>query len=121
MYVGQGGVIRFVRSSLSFLGSLFFFLVDCFGWMESVNVTVVLQEAGDADSGPAPDPRCKLIISSFLALSHLLDCLICTRNTMSIVLLLQMIGGCGSWGEAGGFGGLIYIRVSVEGQGVGII
>ena len=63
--------------------------------------------------GPAPDPKCKLIISSFLTLPHLLDCLICTRNSMSIVLLLQMMGG----GIAGGW--LIYIKV--VGQGVGII
>ena len=49
--------------------------------------------------GLAPDPKCKLIISSFLTLPHLLDCLIYTRNTKSIVLLLQMmrdaIGGRG--------------------------
>ena len=29
---------------------LCFFLVDCFGQMESINVNGVLQEAGDADS-----------------------------------------------------------------------
>ena len=38
--------------------------------------------------GPAPDPKCKLNISSFLTLTHLLDCLICTRYSVSIVLLL---------------------------------
>ena len=43
--------------------------------------------------GPAPDPKGKLIISSFLTLAHLSDCLICTRNAVSIVLLLQMICG----------------------------
>ena len=31
-------------------GFFVFFLVDCFGQMESINVTGVLQEAGDADS-----------------------------------------------------------------------
>ena len=36
----------------------------------------------------AVDPKCKLNISSFLTLSHLLDCLICTRNSVSTVLLL---------------------------------
>ena len=41
---------------------------------------------------PAPDPKCKLIISSFFTLSHLLDCLFCTRNAISIAL---MIGGLG--------------------------
>ena len=51
--------------------------------------------------GPAPDPKCKLSISSFLTLPHLLDCLICTRNTMSIVFLLQMMGD-GIGGEGGG-------------------
>ena len=62
--------------------------------------------------GPAPDPKCKLIISSFLTLPHLLDCLIFTRNAMSIVLL-QILGGWNRWGW------LIYIRVWVGGQGVG--
>ena len=38
--------------------------------------------------GPAPDPKCKLNISSFLMLSHLLDCLISTRNSVSNLLLL---------------------------------
>ena len=42
--------------------------------------------------GPTPDSKCKLNISSFFTLTHLLDCLICTRNFMSIVLLLQMEG-----------------------------
>ena len=65
--------------------------------------------------GLPPDPECKLIISSFLTLTHLLDCFICTRNAMSIVLLLQMVGGWDRWGW------LIYIRVWVEGQGAGII
>ena len=41
--------------------------------------------------GPAPDPKCKLNISSFLALRHLSDCLICTRNSVSIVFLLEMV------------------------------
>ena len=46
---------------------------------------------------PAPDPKCKLNIS-FLTLPHLPDCVICTRNSMSIVLLLQMVGGWDRWG-----------------------
>ena len=44
---------------------------------------------------PAPDPKCTLNISSFFTLSHLSDCLICTSNSMSIVFLLQMVGGMG--------------------------
>ena len=46
---------------------------------------------------PAPDPKCKLNISSFLKLPHLLDCLISTWNSVSIVLLLQTMGGCDMW------------------------
>ena len=34
------------------------------------------------------DPKCKLNISSFLTHPHLLDSLICTRNSVSIVLPL---------------------------------
>ena len=48
--------------------------------------------------GPASGPKCKLIMSSFFTFPHLLDCLICTRNAMSIVLLLQMMGG---WDRSG--------------------
>ena len=38
------------------------------------------------------DPKCMLTISPFLLTPHLLDCLISTRNAMSIVLLIQLIG-----------------------------
>ena len=53
--------------------------------------------------GPAPDPKCKLIISLFLTLPHLLDCLICTGNATSIILLLKIVGdgiggGWDRWG-----------------------
>ena len=47
--------------------------------------------------GPAPDPKCNLSISSFLKLSHLLDCLIFTMNAMSVVSLLQMMVGGDKW------------------------
>ena len=72
--------------------------MDCFGQMEAINVALVLQEVGDAESGPAADPKCRLIMSSFLTLPDLLDCLICTRNAMSIVLLLQVMGEWDRWG-----------------------
>ena len=36
--------------------------------------------------GLTPDPKCKLNISSFLRLIHLLDSLICTQNSVSTVL-----------------------------------
>ena len=63
-----------------------------------------------------PDPNCNLIITSFLTLPHLLVCLICTRNAISIVLLFQMMRG---WDRLAGW--LIYIKVWVRGQGVVII
>ena len=69
--------------------------------------------------GPTLDPKCKLNILSFLTLPHLLDSLICTRNFVSIVLLLAMLGGGG--GDGIGVGWLIHISVWVGGQGVGII
>ena len=59
--------------------------------------------------------KCKLNISSFLTLPHSSDCLICTRNYVSIILLLWMMGD----GIGGGW--LLHIRVWVGGQGVGII
>ena len=65
--------------------------------------------------GSAPDPKCKIIISSFLTLLHLLDSRICTKNVPFIVLLLQMMG------DGIGRGWLNYIRVCVGGQGLGII
>ena len=53
---------------------------------------------GMLTQGPTPDPKCKLNISSFFTLPHLLDCLISTRNAMSIVLLLQIMKGEDRWG-----------------------
>ena len=66
--------------------------------------------------GHAPDPKCKLNISSFLTLPHVLDCLICSRNSVSIVLLLSMM-----WDGIGGGGWLIHIRVWMLEQGVHIM
>ena len=60
--------------------------------------------------GPAPDPKCKLNISSFLTLPHPSDCLICANDIMMIVLLLEIMRGCEGWGV-----------VWVGGQMVGII
>ena len=39
----------------------------------------------------APDPKWKLNISSFPTLPLLLDCLICARNSMCILLLLLKV------------------------------
>ena len=49
MYIGEGIMIPFVGTRISFLGSLFF-SGYLFGRMELINVGGVLQEAGDADS-----------------------------------------------------------------------
>ena len=43
--------------------------------------------------GAAPAAKCKLNISSFLTLPHLLDFLICTSNSICITLLLYIIRG----------------------------
>ena len=63
--------------------------------------------------GPTPDSKCKLIISPFLTFPHLIDCLICTRNVMSVVLSLElMVGSAGlHWGC------LIHIRVWMRQRG----
>ena len=50
--------------------------------------------------GPVPCPKGKLNISPFLKLPHLLDCLISTSNSVSIVLLLQMMR---AWDRSGEF------------------
>ena len=47
--------------------------------------------------GPKSDPKSKLIISPFLTLPGLLNCLIFTRNDMSTVLLLPLMGGWAKW------------------------
>ena len=54
---------------------------------------------------PAPDSKYKLNISSFLTLPHLLDCMICTRNSVSIVLL-SMMGVWDRWGMVDSYQGV---------------
>ena len=46
----------------------------------------------------APDCKCKLKISSFQTLLYQLDCLVCAKDIMAIVLLLQMMTGWKKWG-----------------------
>ena len=48
--------------------------------------------------GAAPNPKCKLNISSILTLPHPSNCLFCANDIMIIVLLLQIIGD----GKVGG-------------------
>ena len=69
-------------------GIFLFFLAICFGgWNQQLQL-VSSRRQGVLTQGPAQDPKSKLNISSFLTLLHLLDCLICTRNSVLIVLLL---------------------------------
>ena len=64
--------------------------------------------------GPASNSNCELNIT-LLTLPHPLHCLICVKDIMVTVLLLQVMEGCEGWGW------FIYVRVWVGGQGVGII
>ena len=57
--------------------------------------------------GPAPGPKCELIITSFLTLAHPLHCPICAKDIVVIVLLLQMMGDEKIGGEGGGGGSLM--------------
>ena len=88
---------RTVTHNFLEVGSHFWIL--CFSWlfgeMESIMWLLSSRRQGMLTQGSAPDPKCKLIISSFLTLLHLLDYLICTRNAMPIALLLQMMGVMG--------------------------
>ena len=77
---------------------------------------VSCRKQGMLTQGPAPDPKCKLVISSFLTLPRLLDFLICTRNAMFIVLLLQTMLGCDRW-EGGGGGHWFILRCGLGDRG----
>ena len=70
---------------------------------------------GMLTQGPTTDLKCKFNISSFLTLPHPLDCLICAKDRMVIVRLLQQMGD----GKVGPW--FIYISVWMEGLAVGII
>ena len=67
---------------------------------------VSCRRQGMLTQGPSPDPKCKLNISSFLTLPHLLDCLICTRNFVFFVLLLWMMEGWKRWGMVDSYQGV---------------
>ena len=58
---------------------------------------VSCRKQGMLTQGPAPDPMCKLNVSSFLTLPHLSDCFSCTRNSVSIVLFLGIMWGWDRW------------------------
>ena len=112
--VFQGNTIRSVWSRISFLDS---FLADCLGGGNQQMWLVSCRRQGMLIQGLASDLKCKLIISSFLTLLHFLNCLSCTRNPISTVLLLLMMLGWYRWRRGGG---VFIIRVWMGGQGFGI-
>ena len=74
----------------------FFWLIV---WEDAINLWVVpCGRQVMLTQGRTPNPKCKLNISSLLTLPHVLGCLICTGNSVSIVLLLWMMGGWDRWG-----------------------
>ena len=62
---------------------------------------------------PVPDPKCELNITSFLTLPHPLHCLICAKDIMVTLLLLQVMGD-------GKVGGGSFMLGFGWGDGVGI-
>ena len=68
-------------------------------WVVGINIWLMsCRRQWMLTPGSASDPKCKLNISPFLTLPHLLNSLICTNNAMSMVLLLQMKGRWDCWG-----------------------
>ena len=60
-------------------------------WLVSSRMQAILTQ------GTTSDLKCKLNISSFLTLPHPLDWLICAKDNLIIVLLLQMMGEWEGW------------------------
>ena len=90
------GGFQFVGRGISVLDYLYFSSY-MFGRMESINVVGVLEETEYADRRACMRSYFKLNISSIPTLSHLLDCLICTRSSTFIVLFLQGMGCFDRW------------------------
>ena len=92
MWVDHVNTIWFLGSWIPFLDSLsFFWLIVC---ADAINKCgwCLARGRGCWLKGLQQDPKCKLIISSFLTFPYLIHWLICTRN---IVLLRQMTEGMG--------------------------
>ena len=97
----------------SFFRFFCFFLNNILGGQSQWMWLVSWRRQGMLTQGPAPDPRYKLNIISFLTLLHSLHCLICTKDIMN--MLLQVMGGWEVWV-------FFYICQGVGGgQGVGVI
>ena len=76
-------------------------LADCWGIYSQWTSLVSCRRQQMLTQGATADSKCKLYISSFLIYPHQLDCLICAKNIMVIVMLLEMKGE-----SAGGVGRL---------------
>ena len=83
-------MMRFVGSLIFYQDFLFVFC-SLFWQMQSIDVGGVLQEVGDADWRAHTRTKCNLNILSYLTLPDPLDYLICAKDIMIIVLLLQML------------------------------
>ena len=97
-----------------YLISLFFVFSWLIVWADRISKCDRCLAVGRGDA----DPKCNLIISPFLTLPDLLDCLNFTRDAMPIVLLLKLMGdGLGGvgvdlyLGVGGGTGGGYYLIV----------
>ena len=73
VYVGKGRTT--ICLELNHISVSFAFPRQLFGQMESINGTGACRRQEMLTQGPAPDPKCKLNISSFLTLPHLLNSL----------------------------------------------
>ena len=87
-------------------------------WLVSCRRQGILAE------GSTPDPKCKLDISSFLTLPHLLDLSHLYQECYDhcIFIMNDGVGVCVCvcvWGVGGGW--LIHTRVWMGGHGVGVI
>ena len=97
VYLGQGSMIRFVGSSISFLDSLFFP-----GWLFWTDITnecgwCLPGGRGSWLKGPHQIPSVSWLFHHSLKLPHLLDRFICIGNVMSSVLL-QVLEQWDRWG-----------------------
>ena len=85
-----------------YLISLFFVFSWLIVWADRISKCDRCLAVGRGDA----DPKCNLIISPFLTLPDLLDCLNFTRDAMPIVLLLKLMGD-----GLGGVGVDLYLGV----------
>ena len=90
VYLSYPWVLCSLIVCVIFFQDILFLLVDCLsGWGQCM---VPCRRQGMLTQGPAADSKCKFNISSFLTLPHPLDCLICAKDIMIQLFLLQIMG-----------------------------